>query len=191
MHILDILLIAIGLAMDCFAVSVASGIILKKFKWKLVLRMALLFGIFQALMPLIGWGAGIFFKSYIETYDHWVALLILTVLGIKMIREGMASQEEENKRGKSIHPKQWSSVLMLSLATSIDALATGIVFIPFNEQILLVAVLLIGVVSFLFSLAGNYIGTHFGKKFDFRIEIAGGLILIGIGVKIFATHVFS
>lgn len=190
MSILDILLIAIGLAMDCLAVSVASGIILKKFQWKRVLRMALLFGMFQAIMPLLGWLSGVWFKSYMEAYDHWVSLIILTFLGIKMLREGAASEEEEELRGKSIHPTQWKNLLLLSLATSIDALATGIVFIPFSIQLLIIALSIIGFISFLFSIIGNYIGSHFGGKFNFRIEILGGIILIGIGLKIFATHMW-
>jgi len=191
MAILDILLIAIGLAMDCFAVSVASGIIVKKFDWKLVLRMAVMFGFFQELMPFIGWLAGVYFKSYMEAYDHWVALIILTALGIKMIREGLASEAEEEERAKSIHPAQWGSLLMLSVATSIDALATGIVFIPFSVQTMIIAISIIGLVSFVFTIAGNYIGVHFGKKFNFRIEILGGVILIAIGLKIFTEHMLA
>jgi putative Mn2+ efflux pump MntP len=186
----DILLIAVGLAMDCFAVSIASGIILKKFDWKPVLRMATMFGLFQGIMPVIGWCLGVWFKRYIESYDHWVSLVILTILGIKMIREGFASEKEEEKRGKSIHPTKWKSLLMLSVATSIDALATGIIFIPYSVKTFIEAIFVIALVSFLFAVTGNFIGSKFGKKFNFRIEVLGGLILIIIGLKIFIVHTF-
>ncbi|MBN2786850.1 MAG: manganese efflux pump [Paludibacteraceae bacterium] len=191
MHILDILLIAIGLAMDCFAVSVAAGIVLKTFQLKPIFRIALLFGLFQAVMPVIGWLVGIGFKSYIELYDHWVALFILSVLGIKMIREAVVLQQEDGSCNKSINPFLWSSVLVLAVATSIDALATGIVFVSFSTQILIQASLIIGLVSFVFSLAGNYIGVYFGKRFTFRIEIVGGIILLLIGLKIFIEHMYQ
>ncbi len=190
MSVLDIILIAIALAMDCFAVSIAGGIILKEFNWKIVLRMAILFGLFQGFMPFVGWLAGMWFKSYIEVYDHWFALIILLIIGIKMIREGLASEAEEAERVKSICPSRWSSVLWLSLATSIDALATGVVFIPFDPQLFIVAISIIAIISFLFSVLGSYIGTHFGGKFNFRIEILGGVILIGIGIKIFISHMW-
>lgn len=184
------MLISIGLAMDCFAVSIASGIILKKFQPNVALRMAFMFGLFQAVMPLIGYFAGYYFKSFIELYDHWLALLILLFLGAKMIKEGLASQDEENKRAKTICPLLWSSILMLSLATSIDALATGLVFISFDWFQLLEAIVIIGFTSFLFSILGTYIGVRFGRKFNFRIEILGGVILIAIGLKIFLSHLF-
>jgi len=188
MEILDIILISIGLAMDCFAVSIASGIILKRFQPNVALRMAFMFGLFQGVMPLGGYFAGYYFKSVIEEYDHWVALLILLFLGIKMIKEGLASQDEEDERAKTICPLLWSSILMLSLATSIDALATGIVFISFSWERLLLSLFIIGFTSFAFSIGGSYIGARFGKRFNFRIEILGGVILIGIGVKIFLSH---
>ena len=190
MNYLDIILLAIALAMDCFAVSIASGIILKKFDWRTVLRMALLFGIFQAIMPLVGWSVGIWFKSYIEVYDHWIALVLLSLLGVKMIREGTATDEENNERVKTICPLKWSSLFMMALATSIDALATGIVFIPFSTVLLCWALVIIGVVSVFFSILGSYIGVHFGNKLSFNIEILGGIMLISIGLKIFISHMF-
>lgn len=189
MGLFEIILISIGLAMDCFAVSLAGGIIVKKFEWKWVLRMALLFGLFQGIMPLFGYLAGYFFKDLISTYDHWIALLILGFLGIKMIREGAAPQDEENERAKQICPLSWASLLMMSIATSIDALATGIMFVSV-PNILVFAVCIIAFVSFLFSVLGSYLGTHFGGKFNFRIEILGGVILIAIGLKIFVEHMW-
>jgi len=189
MGLLEVILIAVALAMDCFAVSIAGGIIVQKFQWKWVLRMAFLFGLFQGVMPLIGYFAGFYFKRYIQSYDHWIALLILCFLGVKMIREGAAPQEEENERAKTISPLLWSSILLMALATSIDALATGIIFISV-PTILLEAILIIGLASFLFSVIGSFIGTHFGGKFNFRVEIAGGIILILIGLKIFAEHMW-
>lgn len=190
MGLLEIILIAIGLAMDCFAVSVAGGIILKEFKFGIALRMALMFGLFQGIMPLLGYFAGFYFKAYIEAYDHWIALLILGFLGVKMIREGVAPQEEEDERAKSINPMSWASLLLMSLATSIDALATGIVFVSFS-QILLEAICIIAFVSFAFGFIGNYIGAKAGGRFNFRIEILGGIILIAIGLKVFITHILT
>ena len=184
MSTLTIILIAVALAMDCFAVSIANGMTLKKVKLLPILKISLLFGFFQGLMPVLGWLAGIGFQSFIEKWDHWIALIILTLLGCKMIHEGFSEKKEVSccyaERG-------WKSLVLIAIATSIDALATGIVFVPFPE-ILLKAVIIIGVVSFLFSILGNFIGLFFGKNFNLRVEILGGLVLIGIGVKIFIEH---
>ena len=184
MSTLTIIFIAVALAMDCFAVSVANGIALKRVKILPIFKIALLFGLFQGIMPLLGWLAGIGFQSFIEKWDHWIALIILTLLGLKMIHEGLSEKKEATccyvERG-------WKSLILIAIATSIDALATGIVFVPFPE-IVLKAVIIIGAVSFLFSVLGNFTGLFLGKKFNLRVEILGGLVLIGIGVKIFIEH---
>ena len=183
MNTFTIILIAIALAMDCFAVSIANGIALKKVKLLPILKIAFLFGLFQGIMPVLGWAAGISFRSLIERWDHWIASIILTILGLKMIREGFS----EKKEVPCYAEQGWKSLILLAIATSIDALATGIMFVPF-PPIFLKAIIIIGVVSFIFSILGNFIGLFFGKKFNLKVEILGGLVLIGIGIKIFVEH---
>jgi putative Mn2+ efflux pump MntP len=145
--------------------------------------MALLFGFFQGAMPVLGWLAGISFRSAIERWDHWIALIILSGLGLKMIYEGF-SEKEEKPSGTD---QSWKTLILLAIATSIDALATGIMFVSFSE-IFLQAVVIIATVCFVFSFSGNFIGHFLGKKINFRVEILGGIVLIFIGIKIFAEH---
>jgi putative Mn2+ efflux pump MntP len=185
MDLFTLILIAIGLAMDCFAVSVANGMTLHKINWNQLLKMAFVFGLFQSVMPVIGWLAGIRFRTSIEQWDHWIALIILSLLGLKMIYEGLVDNGE-NSMGASLGAG-WKSLLFLAVATSIDALATGLIFVSFSE-IFLKAVILIGLVSFIFTIVGNYIGFHCGKRFNVKVEVLGGLILIIIGLKIFIEH---
>lgn len=174
--------------MDCFAVSIASGILLQRFDTKVILRMATLFALFQGIMPLGGYFAGYYFKKQIEVYDHWFALVVLLFLGIKMIREGLEIENVEDDRDDAILPYVWSSLIMLAFATSIDALATGIVFISLSWVWLFIALSVIALTTFVFSIFGNYLGVRFGEMFDIRIEIWGGAMLIGIGIKIFLGH---
>ena len=188
MDLLSIIIISIGLAMDCFAVSISKGIIVKKFFWGFTLRMAILFGLFQALMPLIGFMLGKSFAKDISTYDHWVAFILLFLIGTKMIVEGLQSHNPENQ--KELNPFSWKLLLSLALATSIDALATGIVFVPF-PHLILIAITIIGITSFTFSAFGMYIGVHFGKKFNLKVEALGGGILIAIGLKILLEHLYA
>jgi putative Mn2+ efflux pump MntP len=185
MDLLTIFLISVGLAMDCFAVSVSKGICARKFKWKYIFRIAFLFGLFQGIMPLISFAAGSGFSDIIKDYDHWIAFILLIIIGLKMIIEGLKPNSPDCKKEK--HPFKWKSLLLLSLATSIDALATGIIFIPFPDQIWLVTGL-IGFTSFLFAFAGVLIGLKFHKHMKFNVEILGGIILIGIGTKILIEH---
>lgn len=185
MDFVSIVIIGIGLAMDCFAVSISKGMQAKKFHVLLTLRMAIMFGLFQALMPLIGYAAGGKLISYMKAANHWIAFVLLLLIGLKMIYE-----ELKPKYVKEINTSEilkLSSVFSLALATSIDALATGIVFVSFPGSIYK-AITIIGSISFIFSLAGMYIGVHFGKKFNVKVEIIGGLILIGIGIKILIEH---
>jgi putative Mn2+ efflux pump MntP len=179
-----IIIIAFGLAMDAFAVSVASGLEMTRLRISHAMRMALSFGFFQALMPIIGWAAGNQARLFISGMDHWIAFGLLTAIGIKMIYEAFKIKE------KADEPEEMSIyiLLILSLATSIDALAAG-VSLSFLNVAIIVPSIIIGAVTFLLSLAGVLIGRRFGHFFETKIEIAGGLILIGIGIKILIEHI--
>jgi manganese efflux pump family protein len=183
MKLLIILFVAVGLAMDAFAVSVVTGSMYKEFKLQHALRMALFFGAFQAVMPVIGFLAGLGMKGYIEAYDHWVAFALLSFVGGKMIYESFQIEAAERDRD----PSDLLVLLVLSIATSIDALAVGITLSLLKAPIVL-AVTIIGLVTFILSYCGVAIGKRFGHFFESKIEIVGGLILIAIGVKIVLEH---
>jgi len=188
MTILDILLIAVALGMDCFTVSVVSGVMMRKMYWGRNLRMALLFGFFQAMMPLIGWLAIHYFQSSIEAYDHWIAFGLLFFIGVKMIIDAFKSEEDA-----TFNPLRLGTQITLAIATSIDALAIGISFSCSGYDCiasLSLPLLIIGLVSFLMSIAGIVLGVRFGGIFTrrFKPEIIGGIILIAIGVKILLEH---
>ena len=180
---ITILLIALGLAMDSFSVSIANGLAAKTFKINKALTIALFFGFFQALMPIFGWLAGEFIADYLSTFDHWVAFALLTLIGVKMIYESITDKPNNFLGAYSI-----KVILILSVATSIDALAVGLSFSFLGIPIFFPA-LIIGVVAFLMSFFGVYIGRRFGKILKNRIEILGGLILVIIGLKILFEHV--
>jgi len=182
-HLASILLIAVGLAMDAFAVSIVTGSIYRELHVKHALRMALFFGGFQAVMPVIGFLAGMGLKAYISHVDHWVAFGLLAFVGGKMVYEAFQIESAEKNRD----PSNLLILLALSVATSIDALAVGITLSLLTSAIAL-AVTLIGVITFALSYTGIYIGKRFGHFFESRIEVVGGLILIGIGVKILVEH---
>ncbi|MBN2181797.1 MAG: manganese efflux pump [Sedimentisphaerales bacterium] len=179
MNFLTILVIAVVLAMDAFAVSIASGATYRYLKIGHTLRIALFFGGFQAFMPLVGALAGLSIKEYIAAYDHWVAFFILAVVGGKMIYESFKITEAE----KTHNPSNLLVLLALSVATSIDALAVGITLSLVAASIV-AAVIVIGLVTFLMSYAGVMIGKKFGHLFENKIEVVGGLVLIALGVKI-------
>lgn len=197
MNLLDIWLLAVALAMDCFTVSIVSGVILSN-RFPLfsreglgVFRLAFLFGAFQALMPLIGWFATSRFSEHLESIDHWIAFALLAFIGGKMIKE---SFEEEQK--STFDPQRLHTQLLLAVATSIDALAVGISFActGYHRLSQLTApFIIIGVVSFLFSILGYLLGTRFGKSITRRLkpELLGGIILVVIGVKILMTHLLG
>lgn len=188
MSTLEIWLLAVSLAIDCFTVSVTSGIILRRIQWRTFLKMAFFFGFFQALMPLIGWFGASRFNHLIESYDHWIAFTLLAFLGIRMIREHFKDSEE-----CSFDPTSLKVILTMAVATSIDALAVGIsfAFTGFNSiGQLFSPLIIIGIASFVLSIVGNLIGIFFGKRFNLRMELFGGLVLIGIGVKILVEHLF-
>lgn len=188
---LEIWLLAIGLAMDCFAVSIASGIILKRIQWKPMLTMALAFGFFQALMPLLGWIGASTFSHLIESVDHWIAFGILAFLGGRMIIE---SFKDEDCR-QDINPANLKVVFTMAVATSIDALAVGVSFAFLgirDYSAILYPIGIIGLVSFVMSLIGLFFGIkcHCGIARKLRAELWGGIILILIGVKILIEHLF-
>jgi len=183
MNLSDIILIAIGLAMDCFAVSIACGIAMKPFRYGPALRVAFFFGLFQAVMPLLGWLAGSTFQHLIETFDHWIAFGILIILGGRMIWENFFVHPDE----KSLNPFKLKVVLALALATSIDALAVGVSF-AFMRIDLWLSILMIGAASFLFASLGIFIGRRYGHRFHIPAELFGGIVLIGIGIKILLEH---
>jgi len=185
-HLASILLIAVGLAMDAFAVSIITGSVYKELHVKHALRMALSFGGFQAVMPLIGFLAGLGLKTYISGVDHWVAFVLLAFVGGKMIYEAFQIESAEKNRD----PSNLLILLALSVATSIDALAVGITLSLLTSAISL-AVTLIGLITFGLSFAGIYLGKRFGHFFESRIEVVGGVILIGIGVKILVQHLMA
>lgn len=190
MSLIEIILIAVGLAMDCFAVSIASSICYGRYNWPKILRMALFFGLFQGGMPLIGWACGISFAFFINSIDHWLALGILGFLGGKMIYESFKDDEEEEEMCDAKSPYgSLRMVTILAVATSIDALATGLIFVPLGN-LMFSASGIIAIVSFLFTLVGCVLGVTFGKRIKFNVEAIGGAILIGIGFKIFIEHMF-
>ena len=188
MDLFSIILMAIGLAMDCFAVSISKGLAVGNSKDDSqqrgrVLLMATLFGLFQGGMPLLGYWGGTLFASFFSRYAPWVALGLLSFLGGKMIVEAMHEQKKKPNADFSV-----KTLLTLSVATSIDALATGVVFIPVPEQ-LWRGVGIIALVSWLFALLGYVIGKTAGKRLHVNVGIVGGVILIAIGIKIFVESV--
>ena len=184
MTILELFLIGVGLSMDAFAASVCKGLNMKKINWRQSLIIALFFGGFQALMPLIGWGLGRQFEHLITSYDHWIAFVLLCYIGGKMIWDVCQGEGETCPVSFSLR-----DVLLLAIATSIDALAVGVTF-AFLQVNILPAVTLIGVITFLLSMAGVKAGSIFGIRYKSRAEIAGGGILILMGVKILIEHLF-
>lgn len=183
MQLSVLLFIAVGLSMDAFAVSVVAGSVYRELKVRHALRMALSFGGFQAVMPIIGFLAGLSLKDYISAYDHWIAFGLLAFVGGKMIYESLKIDAAE----KNLDPSNLLVLLTLSIATSIDALAIGITLSMLTASIVRTAAI-IGLVTFGLSYTGICIGKRFGHFFESRIEIIGGLILIAIGLKILIEH---
>ena len=181
MDFAELLLIAVGLSMDAFAVSVCKGLSVKELKPRHALLAGLYFGGFQALMPVLGWLLGYRFESLITSIDHWVAFVLLSLIGGNMIRESFSEEEELNDDFGV------KTMLLLAVATSIDALAVGITFAFLSVKILPAAAL-IGVTTFLLSILGICIGRAFGARWKSRAELAGGVILILIGLKILLEH---
>lgn len=184
MDFISILLISIALAMDCFAVSIANGVQMQHFMFRPALWTAVSMGAFQGLMPVLGWFLGDRCLGIVGTFDHWVAFGLLLFLGVKMIID--AFHTEKNAVKGHFHVR-WTDVILMGIATSIDALAVGISFAMVEASIFL-PVILIALVSFLFSMAGTSIGFRFGQLKRINVRLIGGLVLIGIGVKILIEH---
>ena len=182
MEIYEILLIGIGLAMDAFAVSICKGLSMKKMNWKNAVIIALYFGVFQALMPLIGYFLGMTFESIVTTFDHWVAFALLTLIGGGMIKESF--DDEDDKKNDRV---DFKTMVVFAIAKSIDALAVGITFAFFDVNIVL-AVSIIGIITFIISVLGVKIGNRFGDKYQNKAQLMGGIILVLLGFKILLEH---
>ncbi len=190
MTFLEILLMAIALAMDCFAVSVTCGIIERKVVLPRILLTAFMFGLFQALMPLIGWLGINSFSDSFQAYDHWIAFILLGFLGVKMVLDGFKPESEE----KNIDPSKFSTIITMSVATSIDAFAVGLSFACHGMKTIdavLPAIIVIGIVSLILAFAGYLLGIFAGKRINFPMEIIGGVILLFIGTRILMEHLLA
>lgn len=186
MSLLELFIIAVGLSMDAFAVSLCKGLASPKTDVKQSVIAGLYFGGFQALMPLLGYLLGAQFSGYIEQYDHWIAFILLGIIGGKMIKEAL-SKDDAAEKPEEGNPFGVKAMLPLAIATSIDALAMGVSFAILNVQIV-PAVCFIGVTTFLFSAAGVQLGNAFGLHFKSKAEICGGVVLILMGLKILLDH---
>lgn len=180
-------LMGVGLAMDAFAVSVCKGLSMRKVNKKQCLIIGLFFGGFQALMPFIGWALGIRFQEYITKFDHWIAFILLGIIGGKMIAEAVRGGDEAVEIEEMDAPLKIKELFVLAIATSIDALAVGITF-AFLDVPIVEAVTVIGVTTFVISIMGVYIGNFFGNRYKNKAEFAGGLILVLLGTKILLEH---
>lgn len=187
MSFVELFLIAVGLAMDAFAVSICKGLQMKKINYRHGAVIALFFGVFQGVMPLLGWFLGSSFGSYITRADHWVAFVLLAFIGGKMIYEALHGDDDEemSEGGDTLDIKE---LLILSVATSIDALAVGITFALLPDTNIWVSITAIAVVTFVLSLVGVVIGNRFGTKYKNKAELFGGVILVLIGLKILLEH---
>lgn len=183
MDIPTILLVAFSLAMDAFAVSIANGVTITHQRNRAALTMALFFGTFQMFMPIVGWLAGLSLEEFIMGVDHWIALAMLTLIGSKMIYDSTKKEAKKIENRLNI-----ITLLTLSVATSIDALAVGLSF-AFLQIYITTPIIIIGIVTFILSLMGFFFGNTAGNLLGNRIKIVGGLILIGIGIKILIEHV--
>lgn len=184
MGVTEILLISIGLAMDAFAVSICKGLSMKKMNWKKAIIIGLWFGVFQALMPVFGYFLGITFEEIITNIDHWIAFILLGFIGGKMIKEAFGKDCENCNDDTS-----FKSMLVLAIATSIDALAVGIAYVcAYGSNNAGLTFSMIGIITFILSTLGVKIGNKFGDKFGNKAEFAGGFILILLGIKILLEH---
>lgn len=185
MSFMELVLIAVGLSMDAFAVAICKGLSVQKLGWKHYLTVGVWFGGFQALMPTLGYLLGTTFERYITSVDHWVAFVLLCLIGGSMLKEGLAKEEEEKEERAGF---DFKSMLILAVATSIDALAVGITFALLPDVNIFSAVGLIGTITFCLSAVGLKVGNIFGLKYKSKAEVVGGVILILIGVKILLEH---
>ena len=187
MGFIEFFLTGIGLSMDAFAVAICKGLGMRKVNYKQMLLIALFFGGFQALMPLLGWLLGRQFEQYITSVDHWIAFALLVLIGANMLREARKGDDTTDAETVYDAPLPLWQLLLMAIATSIDALAVGISFAFLGVNIWL-AIAIIGTTTFLISAAGVFIGNRFGNRYEKRATIAGGIILILLGVKILLEH---
>ena len=185
MSIIEIALIGVGLAMDAFAVSICKGLAMRRMNYKKAIIITAFFGVFQALMPALGYVLGTTFANKIAAIDHWIAFILLALIGANMIKEALSSDDDECQDDSL----RLGDLIMLSIATSIDALAVGITFAFFNVSLLL-SVSMIGIITFIICVIGVKVGNVFGEKYKSKAELAGGLILIVMGAKILIDHLF-
>ncbi len=183
MGIIEIILIGLGLSFDTFAVSVSTGLLKKSIRFWQGVKIAFILALFQALMPLIGWLGGTQVAAYISHFDHWIAFVLLSAVGIKMIIESFKDDED-----KKTNPLLFKVVVLMGLATSIDALVVG-VSLAFIDIVIIQTILIIGVITFLAAMIGMLIGKSANGKLGKKVEIIGGLILFGIGLKILIEHI--
>ena len=187
MGFIELLLIGVGLSMDAFAVSICQGISMTKIKWGHALTVGLYFGGFQALMPFTGWMLGSQFAGRIQQYDHWVAFVLLVLIGGNMIRGALSGEEDEAEDAAIGAGLDHKKLFLMAIATSIDALAVGVTF-AFLDTAILPAIGIIGTTTFFISVAGVAVGCWFGARYKKRAEITGGVILVLLGVKILLEH---
>ena len=186
MSALELFLIGVGLSMDAFAVAICQGLCMPKLNVRHGTIIALFFGGFQALMPLIGWLLGSQFAGYIQSIDHWVAFVLLAIIGGNMAREALSPEEEETVCAVTDR-LDYKQLLLMAVATSIDALAVGVTF-AFLEVSIVPAISIIGCTTFCLSLVGVVVGNYFGARYKKRAELAGGIILVALGAKILLEH---
>lgn len=185
MSVIEIAIIGIGLPMDAFAVSICKGLAMKKMSYQKAIIIALFFGGFQALMPAIGYVLGTTFASKIAAIDHWIAFILLGLIGVNMIKEALGKEDDECL-DDALH---FGDLIMLSIATSVDALAVGITFAFFNVSIVL-STSIIGFITFIICIIGVKVGNVFGEKYKSKAELTGGILLIIMGCKILLDHLF-
>ena len=185
MSFIEIVLLAVGLSMDSLAVSLTTGALIKKLRWTNVLKIAGILGLFQGGFTVLGFLAGIGFHKYIEAFDHWIAFVLLTYIGGKMIYESLKKKDEDEA---CINPLKFRTLCGLGVATSIDALAIGVSLACLHDKIVFEA-FIIALITFLFSGFGVYFGSHFGHKIKINLELIGGIILIALGIKTLIEHI--
>lgn len=183
--LLSVLLIAVGLSADCFTVAIGGSISNKNISVVLVLRISVAFGLFQALMPIIGWLLGQTVTDIIAAYDHWIAFVLLAIIGGRMIWQSIRNNENNSK---NLDISKLFPLLILSVATSIDALAVGLTF-AFIEISIIPAIIVIGIVAFISTVLGLYLGKKIGYLIGKRAEALGGIILVAIGIRILLSHI--
>ena len=183
MKIGELIVLSLGLGMDAFAVSICKGLSMKKMNWKKALIIGLYFGGFQAIMPVLGYSLSKGFENFVTSIDHWIAFILLSIIGGKMVKDAFSPENSENCN----EDVGFKTMIVLAIATSIDALAVGITFAFLNVNLIL-AIALIGSITFFLSVIGTKVGNVFGDRYENKAELLGGVILIFLGIKILLEH---